>query len=767
MPLLWLSIAFLLGLLLAPFISLQTPGWAVAVVLAGGAAWLERRQGGWPHWRVVCPRLPLGVVLAVFCLGGWRAPAAIPDWTDADLAFYNDGEPVRLRGVVVAPPENGQGGWRAVIEAFELAAPATGELRPGRGRVLVSLPAVQRLDFGDDLTLQGRLLTPGEDEQFSYRGYLAVQDVHSVLYAPQVLVHSPAPVGRMPVRSALYAIRQAAYRSLVRSVAQPEAALLAGVLLSIESDLSADLRTAFQVTGTAHIVAISGSNIALLVWLIDRLFKRLLPRSWATLAAIGLIAAYTLLVGATAAVVRAAIMGSLGLVGEQIGRRQSGANTLAFCAAAMCLFDPLLLGDIGFQLSFAATLGLALYAAPLQDWFLRWAERHMAAPLARRAAGPVGEYLLLTLAAQLVTLPLILYHFGTLSLSALLANPLILPAQPLVMSLGALAMLAGMLGAAPGRALALLAWPPAAYTLAVVAALARLPGGAVNTVPLSAWGLAACYVLLGLATFWRPLAALFRRLSGVRLPAFGWRPLFVLVGLGLLAASLWRLALAAPDNLLRLTAWCQNERATLLIETPDGKTVLVNGPGGANEFSRALGQRLSPLRSELDAVLIVDASANSLQALALLDERFPFRQVWWGPAVPLDSARRQLADRFERNAVPGGELAGAQRFALGSGAQLGVAGGADGAALVLDWNRFRFLLPGGAPPQDLPAGASVILLAPGDALDQPAERWSRYGAPVMLACGLQPPPDGWVDVQERQWVQVTSDGQRMWLTAGR
>ena len=89
------------------------------------------------------------------------------------------------------------------------------------------------------------------------------------------------------------------------------------------------------------------------------------------------------------------------------------------------------LWDVGFQLSFAATLGLILYAGPLQDGFQRLMSRWLGPSLAQRLAGIVGAYFLFTLAAQITTLPIMAYHFRQVSLLALVANPLVLPPQPL------------------------------------------------------------------------------------------------------------------------------------------------------------------------------------------------------------------------------------------------------------------------------------------------------------------------------------------------
>lgn len=129
-------------------------------------------------------------------------------------------------------------------------------------------------------------------------------------------------------------------------------------------------------------------------------------------------------------------MGGIALFGRQLGKRQTGLNSLGFVAAVMALFDPQVLWDVSFQLSFAATLGLVLYARPLQDWLTGLLARRLPQATVRRISGPVGEYFLFTLAAQVMTLPVIAYHFQRISLVSILANPIILPAQPPVMVLG-------------------------------------------------------------------------------------------------------------------------------------------------------------------------------------------------------------------------------------------------------------------------------------------------------------------------------------------
>jgi competence protein ComEC len=208
-----------------------------------------------------------------------------------------------------------------------------GDPHATHGLVQVVLPPGMGWRYGDRLSLEGLLQTPPEDEDFSYRAYLLRQNVHTYLPFPRVERLSQA--AGSPILAKIFAMREWAYAKIYQLFPSPEAPLLAGILLGIESDLPPGVARAFQDTGTAHIIAISGFNIAILAELFMKLFSKALSRWWAVLAAVLAIAGYTILVGGMPSVVRAAVMGSMALVAVQIGRRSTGANSLAFTAALM------------------------------------------------------------------------------------------------------------------------------------------------------------------------------------------------------------------------------------------------------------------------------------------------------------------------------------------------------------------------------------------------------------------------------------------------
>ena len=241
---------------------------------------------------------------------------------------------------------------------------------------------------------------------------------------------------------------------------------------------------------------IFGFSIAIIAGLFAAMANRLFgPQRGAVVAILG-IAAYTVLVGAGASVVRAAVMGSLALVAQRIGRRALGLNTLSAAIMAMTLLNPLTLWDVGFQLSAAATLGLVLYAEPFEAAFKNLAARFAAPENAARLTAYVGEFFLLTLAAQITTLPLIAYYFKRLSFVSFVANVLIVPAQPAVMVMGGLALIVGLIWLPLGKIIAWAAWPFTAYTIAFVELFAKVPGAYIGLGEVAPGFVVGCYVAL-------------------------------------------------------------------------------------------------------------------------------------------------------------------------------------------------------------------------------------------------------------------------------
>ncbi len=759
MPLLWLSAAFLLGIALASVVSVPLPVWLAGGMLtfAGGLAEWRARRGRWSG-----PPVPCLLIAAALLLGGARCQSAVPRFTSADLAFYNGIGPVRLSGTLAAPPDRRDGSTLLRVRVERLV-PEWGAARPVRGMALVRLSGTQdQLAYGERVTMAGWLEAPPEDESFSYRDYLARQGIYSYLEDPAVESRGMGP--RSPLWAAVYGLRERGYRWILDTFSQPEAALMAGVLLGLERDFPPELEQAFRDTGTAHIVAISGANLSVVTALFLLLFGRLLPRGPAALASLAAVVFYTLLVGGQPPVVRAAVMGAAAMGGSLIGRRGSGLNSLGFCAALMCLFSPHLLRDASFQLSFSATLGLVLYGERLERRVTAWLQPRMGEGRAARLAAPLNEYLMLTLAAQITTLPVTLYHFQRLSLTTLIANPLVLPAQPLLMILGGLALLAGWVLPGLGALLGLPVWTLAAYTTRLVLLLGSIPSGAVSLGPVPGWLPWLLYALL--FAFTLPGRA--------RTPAGGvLRPAALVVVLLLGSGLGWRSMRAAPDGQLHLSVMALDGGPAVLARAPGGQVILLGGSASANALSGALGQRLPPVGAHLDAVVLFDGGEKALRGLPLTLERFPPEQVLWAVEPPQRASVDRLRAKLHQSGVPLERFHPAQEMLLdpAAGVRLVALTGAGGqAGWLLEWKSLRVLNPGGLPPGDLPENLrpGLLILNDGSLEKGSPEAWAALGAQVTAVAsqGLDLPVD-WVRLTPGQVLEVSSDGEVMRLSISR
>jgi competence protein ComEC len=252
--------------------------------------------------------------LIALCLGASRYQSAIPDLTNpAFIANYNDSDVSwEVTGLIDAPPDVRDTYINLRIQAESLNPYRTdAEPRAVTGLILARVDHGTEFRYGDRLTLRGYLETPPENEDFSYRDYLTRQGVYSLMrgYNATVLASGQGN----PFFQTIFSLKTRAFEQVYRLWPDPEASLFAGILLGVETGIPATVQQAFKDTGTSHVIAISGFNITIIAGLFASFFGRFLgPRKGALAAVIG-ISIYTILVGADAAVLRAAIMGGLAL----------------------------------------------------------------------------------------------------------------------------------------------------------------------------------------------------------------------------------------------------------------------------------------------------------------------------------------------------------------------------------------------------------------------------------------------------------------------
>ncbi|MDX9851789.1 MAG: ComEC/Rec2 family competence protein [Anaerolineaceae bacterium] len=752
-PLFWISLAFLLGIPLAAFVSVPLQFWRTSFFACLGLLLVEclaRRK----CTRLSQQSLPVFLLLAVLAGGGYRY-AAIQQkpFTPKELAYYNDQGRVNISGVVCSDPQHNEKSIRFTVCVEQMLKPNQRELT---GKVLV----VQRSgdwQYGDRVNLSGVPKTPGENEDFSYKDYLAQRGIYSLMEYPYVQWVASGQAGW--VKSGLFSVRQQAYHLIQHFLPQPEAGLLAGILLGIETDIPYQLEKAFQETGTAHVVAISGFNMTILAGIFLKGFRKYLSIWWAGLLAILAMSLYTVLVGGAPAVVRAAVMSCLAMSTSLIGRGQSGIYTLTLTAAVMCLFNPLLLADAGFQLSVTATLGLVLYADRLMNWFRVLAEKVLPDTVVERITGPVSDYFLFTLAAQVMTLPVVLYHFKQLSLTTLIANPLILPVQPLVMILGGVAVIIGLVIPPLGQLLSYLVWVPLYYTNQVVTWLAGFSGGVVELGEMSLLTVAGLYLMI----FFLAHKKKENRLFPQRKP-------LLLLGVMLAAIFLvWNAVLLQPDGKLHLWILDEPNQGVVFVQTPSGKRILINAGEYGNSLSSELGKQIPVLDRQIDLALVSDANTSTYQAYPKILERFKVDQFLWGEAMPATRTAADLQVILQQQQVPAGMFTAGQKVDCGDGVVLErFAQESTGVSLMLTYADFRLVWreeEARTNDRNQFLEGSVVLVRSGLEVD---EMELTRQPQVMIHHEYQPGEvPGQLSTQNAGRIEIITDGKQMWMIGER
>ena len=339
-------------------------------------------------------------------------------------------------------------------------------------RALITASRAQDYFYGDRIVVQGKFREPKSYEDFDYRKYLERYEVYSVVNYPKILVLKTGQGN--PVKFWLLKLKQAFVGNLSQKFEEPYGSLLLGILIGAKKTIPAELTANFQATGLSHIVAVSGYNITILASFLG-LAAYFLGRKASFWFSFLAIFGFAVIAGWSASVVRAAVMGAVLLVGLKAGRPYAAGPGIALAAAVMIALNPrVLFWDVGFQLSFLATLGI-VYGLPL----LEKASGLESDAFGFRAAA------LSSLAAIVATLPLSLIQFGQLPVYALLANLLVLPLVPYV-------MLSGFLSTLPflGPGFAFIAKFLLAYMVWIVGIIACWPGAVfkVNLGPLAALG---------------------------------------------------------------------------------------------------------------------------------------------------------------------------------------------------------------------------------------------------------------------------------------
>ncbi len=655
--------AWLAGILLASILlDAKVPLPAFALLIGAGTALLFL----FPLWQNPQSRLIMLLVACLF-LGAYRYSLS-SSLTDPKAITSSIGQKVSIQGTVSSEPKVQGRSRTLVVSVAQILTSNNATWQDADGQLAVQtlgtlIDDPYGANYGDVVELQGKLqqsLPPNPPNIFASMAF------------PRITVYQNEG---NPVIAFFYHLRVTFATIIEQSLPQPVAALLIALLLSLRTPALKPLIPAFNATGCAHLIAPSGFKVTIMAGLIisstRRLYERpessqkLLPAqrrgSWrqglATFLVLLCILIYTLLSGAGPAAIRAGLMGTLLVIAPRIGRIYNVYTALALAALLMSAFDPFVLWDVGFQLSFVGTLGIVLFT-PFFQRCLRFLE-HL----------PLGTYLTeilaVTLAAQTATLPLFAINFNEVSFIAPITNILTVPLLGLLLMLGMFISISGLFFQPLATLIGYIAWPFLTYMNTVVTLCFHIPGAYMNVGSLSPSITCIYYAFHGCAIYGLQRKQLFIN-SG---KAHGHKSLFAWtqrtriivqasVALLIVLATGTAALAVRPDDRLSVTfldvgpAQQQPQGEAILIHTPDAKTILIDGGLDATSLSQALDSRLPSWQRTLDAVILTSPRAEHLAGLQDIVTRFQVGEVidagMLHPSAAYALWRKTISDRILR-----------------------------------------------------------------------------------------------------------------------
>jgi competence protein ComEC len=559
---------------------------------------------------------PLAIGAAAAAVEGRHYDAApLRAW----LAAHPDAGPMRVRGVCHADPREVQDRWVLLVDVHEVGG------RPARGRARIEVGGAAprpALIEGDAVALWAELRAPrrlANPGSFDAAAHARREGIHATGWckSPRLIERA----GRADVGLIVDAASRARRRCRTRlAAAVPpgrEQALVRAMVLGERSALDQDTSETFRMAGTYHVLALSGAQVALVAGLLSLALRRwgAAPATTALTVSAGL-AFYCAFVGGDIPVLRATVMATVVLLGRALDLDGDPANLLGLAAIGLLAHRPSGIADVGFQLSFAATLGLVLLTPVVAPYL-------PALPLRTELA--VAS----SLGAQAALAPLLAWHFHRLAPAALVLNLVAVPLSAAVLLGGFAVLLASAIAPPLVPALAALAWLSAHALL--------LSGEVVRAWPWLDVRVATPAVLPSVVAL-AGLIAFTRGRRGRALAAWGAGTLCLVCGWGP----------RTVDGRLHVTFLDVGQGDAIVVRSPSGRTWLVD-TGGSFDGRFDVGEAvLGPYlwhdgRTVVRGLVLTHAHPDHVGGAPFVMRSFDVREVWEGVAPRRDHAYEALS----------------------------------------------------------------------------------------------------------------------------
>jgi competence protein ComEC len=560
------------------------------------------------------------ITLLLISAGFWRYELKTRDFPINHISHFTRlyGK-VELKGMISREPDIREDKTFLEIDTRELSF--NRKTIKTTGKILLKIKQPTSLfNYGDLIQFKGYLYSPYPPQNpgaFDYRKYLSTREIFGCLNlrSDSEVKISARGEGNFFISRIILPVKYYILNFFKSNLSGSHQAILSGFILGERRGIPREVYKLFTDTGTLHLLAISGSNVAIVVLVFFGAFKLLrIPYRISLFLVFPLIIVFSFITGNQPSVVRASIMTSIFLISLLVERERDLVNIWALAALIILLATPTSLFDVGFQLSFAATLGLIIWVPKLEKLFLskpknRCLKYYMALPF------------FVSLSAQLFTYPITAYYFNKFSIYSLLANLFIVPLTSLAVMTGAISLLVSLLSLKLAILFISFNWICLELILRILSFFSSLPYADLKISSPSHLFILGFYLSLSVVIFQKNLKRLLLRISYL---GFFW------IGFLLIFNSLNN-----RSSELKITYLSASGEA-VLVEAPQGKRVLINLAGEPQEVERIILPFLYKKGiNRLDGLILTDGKRLE-EKLSELSGEIKVKKIWVvGEGVPV------------------------------------------------------------------------------------------------------------------------------------
>ncbi|MFA6308554.1 MAG: DNA internalization-related competence protein ComEC/Rec2 [Clostridia bacterium] len=360
------------------------------------------------------------------------------------------------------------------------------------GKVLITISKKNNecfLDYGRKIEVTGTLIIPQSQRNpggFDYRRFLAKNGVSATIYAKSIFINRSTVTSQLSLISFGINLKNKIVSVINKSLPKKQAGLLNAMLIGVREDLDNDVKKAFSDSGLIHIMAVSGMNVAFIIFPLSFIFKKLhLKKNKANIIIILFLIIFVFITGFTPSVLRAVIMAIIILLGQIIMRDTDVLSSVALSGLILLMFNPYFIFDIGFQLSYLATISIILFYKNIRDFFNK-----------RKIPCIISDVLSVTIAAQIGVIMIIVFYFNKISVISVVSNLLVVPIVGVITILGFSMAILGQISIHLSQVLGFVNYLLLSFILLVTQLSAALPFAVIKVVTPNLFLIVLYYIVL-------------------------------------------------------------------------------------------------------------------------------------------------------------------------------------------------------------------------------------------------------------------------------